>query len=139
MNPELIRAYQDALYCVHIEDKTLQLEVGESNEVLNQIMREYACNSCALITAHNPRSKILTDTENKNRSTKLEQMIKAQSFLFYPGFSTDKNETWPKETSFLIFNISLQQANILANQFQQNAFLWISKGKPVDLKIVELE
>ena len=55
------------------------------------------------------------------------------SIFKWNGYSTDEDEKWPFEWSFLVFDMSFEQAKHLAKEFSQNAFLQAEMYSPVKL------
>ena len=51
--------------------------------------------------------------------------IKALGLRSINGFGQDIAEQWPKEPSILILGITESQAEVLADKYSQNAFIWI--------------
>lgn len=145
MDPSLLLAYRNAIYIVQVKEQTnrktgsqrIALKIGSTNERLDDLFSDVSGYFGAFLTASNPRSKCLSVEENECRSKRLRALLKAQNFTFLEGYSTDPDEKWPKEESFLIFNLQQEEATAIGREFEQNAYLWLEKGKPVKLNIIE--
>lgn len=123
---ELESAYRGALYIVHAKDKSIHLKVGDSSPEMVDLMRFYGLKSAALITAFNPRSVLVTAQENVHNHNALVDDINALGLESLSGEGGDVSNAWPSEPSVLALGISLQDAEVLADRYRQNAFLWIA-------------
>lgn len=79
-------------------------------------------NSFAIITGCNPNGQILTENENKKLNKLLELQIKQYPFVEVIGASADLTH---QEPSFAV-QMSLSDAQELANKHQQNAIFWVN-------------
>lgn len=123
---DLERAYREALYIVHAKDKNIHLKVGDSSSEMVELMRMHGVKSAALITAFNPRSVLVSAQENVRNHNVLVADINALGLESLSGEGGDLSNAWPSEPSVLALGISLQDAELLADRYQQNAFLWIA-------------
>ncbi|MBK6771286.1 MAG: DUF3293 domain-containing protein [Ignavibacteria bacterium] len=73
------------------------------------------CTSWAYITAYNPFSRILTETDNINRNEKLKSLL--SNYKLYKGRGCGIDGKWPSEESFLILGISKNDAIELGQKF----------------------
>jgi len=133
MEPSLYKAYQQATYIVINEGRQKQVEVDVYSIALDELLIEYQAQNAIFITAYNPRSVISSDAENQLRNSKLKSHLVQKGFRTLNGYSTDKAGSWPKEESFLVFELSQNRARELARAFEQNAYLNISLKRPVQL------
>lgn len=123
---DLERAYREALYIVHAKDKNIHLKVGDSSSEMVELMRLHDVKSAALITAFNPRSVLVSAQENVRNHNVLVADINALGLESLSGEGGDVSNAWPSEPSVLALGISLQDAELLADRYRQNAFLWIA-------------
>lgn len=123
---ELERAYREALYVVHAKDKDIHLKVGDSSPELVELMRLHGVKSAALMTAFNPLSVLASAQENVRNHNALLADINALGLESLSGEGSDASNAWPSEPGLLALGISLQDAELLADRYQQNAFLWIA-------------
>ena len=82
--------------------------------------------SAAFLTAFNPYSVLLTAEENLHNQHSLISDIHSLGLTSIAGEGSDSSNLWPSEPSVLALGISLQSAELLADRYGQNAFLWIS-------------
>ena len=76
-----------------------------------------------LLTAANPFSQELTLAENGERNLELERQIKALGLGYSWSYGEQSDSSW-REDGFVIFDVSLETAMLLARTFDQNAILY---------------
>ena len=136
ISPKLIKAYREAIYVVHLGDREIALQVNKASSQLANLMEEWEVSTAAFLTAFNPYSKTLDSQENEARQKKMWADAQPMCPKIFPGIGRDKNDQWPHELSVLALGINLQDAQILADQYEQNAFLWVSNAQGfVSLKL----
>ena len=89
--------------------------------------------SWAFLTAWNPRSAVLSAVENRRRNKQLSGALQNGGWPYYSGVGIGAGETWSPEESFWILDIPAERAIQLGRQFDQNALVWWTEGKPVEL------
>lgn len=122
--PHLIRAYREAKYVVEDENPVI-MRIGEANSSIKKILATNKVTTAAFITAFNPYSETFSDEQNKAAQDSLLADIKKLGLITISGYGQDVAGEWPKEKSFLVLGITESQAEILADQYGQNAFVWI--------------
>ncbi|TQV72999.1 DUF3293 domain-containing protein [Aliikangiella marina] len=105
-------------------------------EFLRELIASYHARSAVFMTACNPSSVILSEQKNYLRTVELGDEIRSRNYCFLSGYSTDDQQHWPREESFLIFDVSIAAAFEIANQFDQLAFLVIDEDGFVKLQFV---
>ena len=123
--PDLVEAYRDALYVIHGEGGDIQLRVGQPSLELISLMKWFGAKSAAFITAFNPNSIIATAEVNAHNHNALIKDIKSLGLESITGEGGDPLNLWPTEPSVLVLGISHQIAELLADRYGQNAYLWI--------------
>lgn len=124
--PELAKAYHEALYLIHGESWDIQLRVGQPSLELVSLMKMYGVNSTAFLTAFNPHSNLATSEVNVFNHNALIDDIHTLGLRHISGEGGDPSNLWPSEPSVLVLDISHQNAELLADRYRQNAYLWIS-------------
>jgi len=81
--------------------------------------------SVAFVTAQNPHGNPLSDKENALLNRKLEKHLRELNF----GFNRIKGKFGEFENSFMIPNISRQDAVRLGTTFEQQAIIWGEKNE----------
>ncbi|QWD60753.1 DUF3293 domain-containing protein [Polynucleobacter sp. MWH-UH35A] len=126
ISENLASAYLDACYVVHSENGGTVIRVDQVNPNLARLMKKHGVNSAAFLTAFNPYSQPATEAENISNQNSLLADIGALGLKSVLGEGSDPRKIWPSERSVLALGISLQDAERLADRYQQNAFLWIA-------------
>ena len=124
--PELIQAYRETHYRVEgVEPFTLKVD-QVSSEVLRALAKR-GLKSCAFVTAWNPYSIALKEEENTILERKLNLHLNAQGLNHTPGEGVHPSNGWPGERSSLVWGVSETNAREIAEEFQQNAFIWVGE------------
>jgi hypothetical protein len=126
VHPNLVRAYREAIYIVNEGDDAIALKVGEVSHALAALMRVHKAQTAAIITAYNPFSEIQPLEENERQQKALVAALKPKSITCFDAIGSDPEGKWEPEPSTLALGISLVDAERLADQFGQNAFIWIN-------------
>lgn len=122
--PELLSAYLETDYFVS-DDPPLLLRIGDENDDAKILLASFAVDSAAFITAWNPRSNVLSEDENDARQAELLGEIEARRLNYLVGYGERKD--W-LEFSYLVLGINRDSARELAEQFEQNAFVWLDQS-----------
>jgi len=125
ISPELIRAYREADYIVLDEGIEIRLQVGTVNLELARLMNNHNAHTASVLTAYNPYSEVKTKQDNELAQMQLRQRLKEMGIATLDAIGRDAKEQWEPEPSVLALDITLKQAETLADEFGQNAFIWI--------------
>jgi Protein of unknown function (DUF3293) len=123
---QTVQAYRETEYRVG-GDAPFVLTVGCTSP---DLLREYArqgVQSCAFITACNPYSFPLSEADNAQRDRNLTLLLQGQGFSSQAGLGQHPSNGWPGEPSQLVWGVARDKACHIANQFQQNAFVWAAE------------
>jgi hypothetical protein len=126
VNPNLVRAYREAIYIVNEGNDAIALKVGEVSPALATLMHVHKATTAAIITAYNPYSEIQPEAENERMQATLVAALKLTATACFDAFGSDPQGMWDPEPSTLALGINLIDAERLADQFGQNAFIWIN-------------
>ena len=121
-----VQAYHETEFRVFAE-KSLTLKISIKSEALLALYKDNRSESCAFVTACNPIGELLSDEQNSNLQKQLEEEIKFRGLNFIPGEGKHPIGDWPAESSFLIFDLSLESAKTLGRKFNQNAVVWCNQ------------
>jgi Protein of unknown function (DUF3293) len=136
ISPNLIKAYREAVYVVDIGEQEIALQVNQRSSRLANLMKDWEVTTAAFLTAFNPYSQVMDPAENEARQKRMWADAKPMCPKIFPGIGRDIKDQWPHELSMLTLGISLQDAQALADRYEQNAFLWISNEQGfVSLKL----
>lgn len=122
---DLDTAYRQTLYRVYGPDGPVDFRVGERGPALRALLRSYASEGAAFITAHNPGSRLMTEEHNGNAQASLVAQGRVIAAATLSGVALDPRGTWPAEDSVLLVNIDREAARRLGRRFGQNALVWI--------------
>jgi len=134
LKDNLIDLYSKAYY--YIVELDLYININSSNPELDKYLADKSFNNWAIITAHNPQSKILLEKENQERNKSLFEEIKNYSYLKTESSSKDTKDDWPIEDGYIIFNIDQESACNIGKDFNQRAIVIGEKDK--EAKIIDL-
>ncbi len=123
MNPFLQKAYTETAYVILNEEQIFEVFVDQFNNNFNKWCNTKKITSWAVITAYNPYSKELLNTENRELNHQLKDTILQQGFRFNEARGVPKNSDWDSEESFFIHNITLQEAKEIGVNYKQNAII----------------
>jgi len=123
IDADTIKAYQDTEYRVQ-SDTPFTLQIGTLNDALLTIHNLYRVECSAFLTAWNPFSQIVSETENNIRQLQLENELGRRGLKYLPGIGQHSSNNWPGEESFLVLGLNLQAAKKLGEHFGQNAIVW---------------
>ncbi len=120
---ELDEAYATAIYRVTFKNRIIDLQIGCLSQPLRQMLLIQDASKWAIITAQNPVSRSLSHPENTARQLELEKLLRRVHPVF-PAVNIDPSNIWPTETACFILDISKAKAFVIANNYQQNAFVY---------------
>lgn len=135
---DLIAAYGAALYNVDIPDGAIMtLRIGQADDACDQVLRVHNATRAALITAYNPRSRLMMAAENESAHAALREAVMRMGKAALPSRASDPAGIWPVEPGLFIIDISESDARAVALQFDQHAFVWIESGRAAALMFTE--
>ena len=139
-NPALLGVYQDAIYEVRVPKYGLfQLHIGKQHPQLDNALRILfpACQRWTFLTAWNPRSKLLSDTENATRQALLCARLRENGLKWLPavGRAAPEQAPWTEESLFVL-DLDTEQLIKLGKEFDQNAVLVGEVGGQAELMLL---
>lgn len=78
----------------------------------------------AFITACNPLGEPSDDATNARRQQEFAYRLAQRGLSWTTGAGCDPKQEWPPEPSFLVHDLSLDDAKALGRQLRQNAIVW---------------
>lgn len=123
LSPDLIDAFLGTDYRVYGQP-AFTLKIGMPSYALEQLYQLHKQECAAFLTAWNPYSQSVSDAKNALLQQKLERELIRRSLRMIPGVGKHPRGKWEGEDSFLILGISLEDASVLGQDFQQNALVW---------------
>lgn len=136
ISPETLKAYQEAIFSINAKNQVITFQVDHACGELSSFLKLMGVSGAALITAYNPYSEALSREDNERLQAQLAQELKNRNIAFIEGEGRDAAGLWDAEPSLFALNISLETAQRLANQFEQNAFVWVEGSAPPSLRLM---
>src|SRR6267378_1711961 len=134
--PELIAAYQKALYVV-FGRPDLVIRIGEPNPDLDELLEAEGAATAAYITAANPRGEAATPWKNEIANAALVQTQTQAGYRCFEGEGRDPQGRWRPERSALVVGIPRADAETVGRTFGQNAIVFVERGGAPELVILE--
>jgi hypothetical protein len=125
----LDRAYIATSFEADVSGKRLRIRVGNTHTELDAVLATHNVGNWVYITACNPASHRLSDSENSRRQKDLEDWIREAGRVYFTGQGVGDDARWPPEPSFLVLGISRPEAIQWGRKFGQNAVAWGACGK----------
>jgi len=131
--PELVQAYKRTKFIVDFPNGQAIIRDGECSDVVDNILSECAASAGTFITAHNPRSQRLSDSDNCNRHHSLVADIEDRGFRYFTGRGIGTDEGWPAEESLFVVGTTRDQATALGAKYGQFAIVWVEIGRAAEI------
>lgn len=129
---QLEKSYLETIYSVLINGIRVDVNIGEAvPTVINDLLDNNK--SAVILTAFNPRSQTFSLHENKSRNNILRAFLVKNNDLIFDAVGQGSDSSWPAEESFFIIGISKEEAEKLAVEYGQYAYVWLDKNKPASL------
>src|SRR5688500_12902076 len=134
IDPKLDELYRATTYRVFLPvGPPIDLRVGERSAELDLLLTKHNVSTWTFITACNPGSRPLPETENDARHTKLLRTVKNFGWRYLQGVGIPARADWQPETSVLVLGVSAEEAVAVARDFEQNAILAGRRGGEAEL------
>lgn len=135
---ELEKHYLDTTYSIFINEEQYDIKIGKPlPSVIQKLLNKEK--SAAILTAWNPQSQLLSSKENKARNNDLNSTLSKYSVFNALGQGSGLSDTsWPAEESYFIPGIKKEEANKLAVEYGQYAYVWLESEKPASLIFTQL-
>ena len=124
------RIYTATDYRVEDGDTCFLIKIGQQHPGLDSYLSRHAADSWGFITAWNPFSEPLSESENYLLNEALLEKISTMGMTARKGVGGSGD--W-KEESFFVFPISRETVLALGREFSQNAVLYAECGGKVEL------
>jgi hypothetical protein len=135
LRPDLLEAYRKAHYVVFGAPE-LVIRIGERNDELDALLEADGLDTAAYLTAANPGGELQSKTENELACAALHQVLADAGYTCYLGEGRDPAGGWPAEPSVLALGISRREAQVIGRSYEQNAIVFIERGKPPELVVL---
>jgi hypothetical protein len=130
--------YQEAHYLALLPgdsgtENEVSFRINQENLQIDKLMEQHGKQSACFITACNPKGERNNDKENLRLMQELESIVQQKQLPYYFGKGGDSKGAWI-EKSLLIVGIDRDDADQLANQYEQNAVVWFELGSEPRLR-----
>ena len=132
LEPDLIAAYKNTLFEAHVGDDVITLRVGQKCPSLRAVFEQHKVITACYITAFNPFGRLLTKQENEARNAQLLADL-ASLYPVFEGVGVDPTGEWEGEASFLALGASKDASLALAEEWEQNAVVFVDETLSVSL------
>lgn len=135
---KLRKSYIETRYSVFTDDvdgkDPVDVYIGKpSPDQLNKLLENHNSDTAVILTAWNPESELLSLDENSKRNSELKEKLLRLDYIFYPAAGQGLELSWPAEESFFIVNMTQSQAQEIAMEFGQFAYVLIELSKRTEL------
>ena len=127
---ELEIVYRRTNYAVDDIDPDVTIRLDRDNPSLRAYLEAQGAGSWAFLTAYNPYSQSLPESENLERQDRLIRLLQDEGYRYYRGRGV--GDDW-EEPSLFIVNITRGDAITIGKDFEQNAILWGEAGGEPEL------
>lgn len=142
MKSELEQHYLATTYSVYINENKYDIKIGHAIPAeVNQLLANANNESAQILTAWNPRSELLSLQENNRRNAKLKTYLDNNNYTIFEAMGEGESSTestWPGEEGFCISGITKVDAENLAVNCEQYAYVWLERGKLASLEFSRL-
>ncbi len=141
LDERLIEAYRATDYVLFVGNggQDVTLNIGRRNPDFDAVLEGRRARSAVIVTAHNPRSIVLSDAENARRHAELAALLDAQGHDYALGEGRDPTGAWKAELECVVFGIALETGLDIAKRFEQNAIVFITKDGAPELAYPKLD
>ena len=134
---ELLSAYEATDFVVFDGGGQWTLKVDVPSPRMDALLDRHGATTAVVVTAFNPRSRVLAPEENAARHRALVRLLEERGLPFFYGEGRDPSGHWIPETECIVFGISLADGLELASRFDQNAVVFIERGHAPRLEFPE--
>ena len=125
----LYQAYLNTSYIIDDGAIKLTIRLYEWNTELRELLEFRGSPTWAFLTAYNPLSTPLPDSENLARQADLTTLLDEKRYSYLRGYGASDAPNWEPEPSIFILDITRDAAIDLGKHFNQNAILWGEIGQ----------
>jgi hypothetical protein len=114
------------------------VNVGRRSADFDRVLAARGAETAVIVTAYNPRSVVLSDAENARRHKELTALLDARGHDYALGEGRDPTGQWKAELECVVFGISVEAGLDLARAFDQNAIVFVRRGRAPELAYPDL-
>ena len=129
----LMSAYRQTSFFADTPRGRFCLRVGSRHADLDAWLVADGVRCWAYVTACNPGSVPLSDTDNRRRQEDLERVVVDMGHRFCRGEGIGDDRRWPPEQSLLMLGIARAETIALGRRFGQHAIVYGEVGGEAQL------
>lgn len=111
----------DIVYSFVEGENTFTIEIERTHPLIDERITQDGADRWMILTAENPWGEEFPKFINKQRTQTLRSALSMSTWNWLEGMA--KVEGYPEEVVFLVWNIALEEAVLMANQFEQSAMV----------------
>ena len=135
LDPALRAAYENAVYAV-FASPGVEFRIGQPSDVLDAMMAMSRVRSAAFVSSATARGAASPENEKRLAEFLLRAQTAGLNYRIYQGEGRDPEGKWSAEPSVLIMGIPRAEAEALGRKLEQNAIVWIDKGRAPELVVL---
>jgi hypothetical protein len=135
ISKKLLKIYTDTDFIFYPDNDISILKIGKANKTLDKILQRNRCSSCVYITAWNPRSKLLSISDNNQRMKTLKSYLNRKKMIYIHGIGRSPDGKH-FEDSLLVLGCSKDDAFVLGQKFDQNAVVYYESKRRAELLLI---
>ncbi len=137
VDPALHALYAATDFVVFDESGDWVIKVGRPSAAVDALLDRFGVASASVVSAWNPRSVLLPPAENAARHRALLDLLRLRDLRYLLGEGRDTTGDWIPEAECIVFGTSLAEGLELARRFDQNAIVFLERGRAPSLAYVD--
>ena len=134
LDQALDAAYKTTDYVLFVEAGVeVTLNIGAPSPEFDRVLDRRGAATAVVVTAYNPRSVVLQESENRARHRDLTALLEARGCDYVLGEGRDPTGAWKAELECVVFGIPPETGLELARRFDQNAIVFVTRGGAPEL------
>jgi hypothetical protein len=124
IHPDKLRAFRNTSYRLGHTEHDIVLKVEQYSPRLAELYKTRGVTCGAFITAYNPRSTVRADDANHLAHAQLAARLQSLGVDVIEGSGSEEGTAWPAERSYFALGLTLELAQSVGTQFDQDAVVW---------------
>jgi hypothetical protein len=137
---DISQALQDAYRATHyrvLAPQAFTLRIGTKSDALLDLYQSSGAREAAFLTAWNPLSVTASAEQNRSAQALLVERLVSMGVAALPGLGINPASEHPGEESLLALGLPRDAAISLAQDFRQNALVWIGPDAIPELILLQ--